>query len=103
MLGILYDHAHCDTLTLYRILMKDNVPNRNNSKFYILLTVHLDVMLVNNQPDTLFSKCIYSYFYTSICFEQQVLIIRRLSLYQYTIWYNIVWCVSVCRAGRQTL
>ena len=30
--------------------------------FYILLTVHLDVMLVNNQLDALFSKCIYFYF-----------------------------------------
>ena len=38
-------------------------------------------MLVNNQPDALFSKCIYSYFYTSTCFEQQVLIIRRANLY----------------------
>ena len=32
------------------------------TKFYILLTVHLDVMLVNNQLDALFSKCIYFYF-----------------------------------------
>ena len=61
------------------------------TKFYILLTVqHLDVMLVNNQLDALFFKCIYSYFYTSTCLEQQVLIIRRFSLYQYTIWYNIL-------------
>ena len=29
-------------------------------------------------------------FYTSTCFEQQVLIIGRFSLYQYTIWYNIL-------------
>ena len=61
------------------------------TKFDILLTVlHLDVMLVNNQLDALFSKCIYFYFYTSTCFEQQLLIIRRFSRYQYTIWYNIL-------------
>ena len=29
---------------------------------FILLTVHLDVILVNNQLDAPFSKCIYFYF-----------------------------------------
>ena len=64
---------------------------QEDKMFYIPLTVlHLDVMLVNNQLDALFSKGIYFYFYASTCFEQQVLIIRRFSLYQYTIWYNIL-------------
>jgi hypothetical protein len=46
--------------------------------FYILLTVHLDVILVNNQPDTLFLMCL---FHAPKCFEQQVLIIRRAKFY----------------------
>ena len=48
-----------------------------------ITTEALMLMLVNNQLDALFSKCIYFYFFTSTCFEQQVLIIRRFSLYQY--------------------
>jgi hypothetical protein len=53
--------------------------------FYILLTVHLDVILVNDQLDALFSMCL---FHASTRFEQQVLIIRRIKLCQYIIWYN---------------
>ena len=51
----------------------------NMLNFYILLTVHLDVILVNGQFDALFLQCIY--FNASTCFEQQVLIIRRTNLY----------------------
>jgi hypothetical protein len=47
------------------------VPNRCVS-FYILLTVHLDVILVNDQLHELFSMYL---FHTSTCFEQQLLII----------------------------
>jgi hypothetical protein len=48
-------------------------------EFYILLTVHLDVILVNDQLDAL---CFLMYlFHASTCFEQQVLIIRRAKLY----------------------
>jgi hypothetical protein len=53
--------------------------------FYILLTEHLDVILVNYQPDALFSMCLFD---ASTCFEQQVLIIRRIKLCQYIIRYN---------------
>jgi hypothetical protein len=34
-------------------------------------------------------------FHASTCFEQQVLIIRRAKLYQYIIWYNTLWWVTV--------
>ena len=56
-------------LALKRIVLKTPsvlwrniwVVNLMIEKFYILLTVHLDVMLVNSQLDALFSKCIYFY------------------------------------------
>ena len=46
--------------------------------FYILLTVHLEVILDNNQLNALFLNVL---FHASTCFEQQVLIIRRTKLY----------------------
>jgi hypothetical protein len=46
--------------------------------FYILLTVHLDAILDNDQLDALFLNV---FIYASTCFEQQVLIIRRAKLY----------------------
>jgi hypothetical protein len=54
-------------------------------EFYILLTVHLDAILVNDQLDALFSVYLFQ---ASTCFEQKVLIIRRIKLCQYTTWYN---------------
>src|SRR5215813_5864615 len=65
--------------------------------FYVLLTVHLDVILINNQLDALFSN-VFIYFNASTCFEQQVLIIRRANLYKYTVWYNTL--IGDCLAGR---
>jgi hypothetical protein len=56
--------------------------SRSVTKFYILLTVHLDVILVNDQ---------WYLFHFSTCFVQQVLIIRRTNLCQYIIWYNTLW------------
>jgi hypothetical protein len=41
-------------------------------------------------------------FHASTCFEQQVLIIRRTNLYQYIIWYNTLWWVTIRRADRIT-
>ena len=79
---LFYTHT---SYVMYPNDIKTNVYSRNCSA---LLRTYF--MLVNNQFDALFSKCIYFYFYTSTCFEQQVLIIRRFSLYQYTIWYNIL-------------
>jgi hypothetical protein len=37
------------------------------TKFYILLTVHLGIVLVNNQLDTLFSMYLFHF---STCFDQ---------------------------------
>jgi hypothetical protein len=59
------------------------MPIRNNKKnysliFYILLTVHLDVILVNDQLDALFLNVFISCLYM---FRQRVLIIRRAKLY----------------------
>jgi hypothetical protein len=45
---------------------------------YILLTVHLDAILGNDQLDALFLNVLI---YASTCFEQQVLIIRRAIVY----------------------
>jgi hypothetical protein len=58
---------------------------RGIQNFRILLTVHLDVILVNDQFDAVFSMYV---FHASTCFEQQVLIIRRIKLCQCIIWYN---------------
>jgi hypothetical protein len=33
-------------------------------------------------------------FHACTCFEQQVFIIRRTSLYHYIIWYNTLWWVT---------
>jgi hypothetical protein len=46
--------------------------------FYVLLTVHLDSILGNDQLDALFLNVFID---ASTCFEQQVLIIRRAKLY----------------------
>ena len=50
----------------------------DKNKLYILLTVHLEAIVDNNQLDALFLICL---FHASTCFEQQVLIIRRTKLY----------------------
>jgi hypothetical protein len=71
---------------------------RNRQEFYILLTVHLDVILVNDQLYTLFSMYL---FHASTRFEQQVLIIRGIKLCQYIVWYNTLWWVTVLCAGRK--
>jgi hypothetical protein len=49
-----------------------------NFMFYILLTVHLDAILGNDQLDALFLNV---FVYASTRFEHQVLIIRRAKLY----------------------
>jgi hypothetical protein len=43
------------------------------------------VILVYDQRDALFSMYL---FHASTCYEQQVLIIRRIKLCQYIIWFN---------------
>jgi hypothetical protein len=50
----------------------------NVVQFYVLLTVHLDAILGNDQLDPLFLNV---FIYASTCFELQVLIIRRAKLY----------------------
>jgi hypothetical protein len=67
--------------------------------FYISLTVHLGIILVNNLLDALF-ECIYL-FHFSTCFEQPSAHHQENQLYQYIIWY-ISLCVGdclVCRSG----
>ena len=56
-------------------------------------------ILVNNQLDALFSM--YLLFQLSTCFKHLVLIIRRVKLYQYSIWYtsHYVGDCLVCRSG----
>ena len=69
--------------------------------FYISLTVHLSIILVNNQLDALFSMYLFIYFASLHVSSNPVLIIRRIELYQYIIWY-ISPCVGdclVCRSG----
>ena len=50
------------------------------------------LILVNDQLDALFPMCL---FHASTCFEQQVLIMRRIKLCQYIIWYNTLQWVTV--------
>jgi hypothetical protein len=55
--------------------------------FYISLTVHLGIILVNNHLEALFSM----YLFISLIYmfsSNPVLIIRRIELYQYIIWYT---------------
>jgi len=54
---------------------------------YISLTVHLGIILVNNQLDALFSVYLFIYFPSLHVSSNPVLIIRRIELYQYDIWY----------------
>jgi len=60
---------------------------------YILLTVHLGTILVNNQFDALF-KCIYL-FHFSTCFEQPSAHHQENQLHQYIIWYVSYWHTRV--------
>ena len=80
------------TITMTKVITSKNIP-----EFYILLTVHLDVILVNDQLDALFSKYL---FHACTCFEQ-VIIIRRIKLCQYIFWYNTLYWVTVLCASRE--
>jgi hypothetical protein len=60
--------------------------------------VSCNLILVNDQLDALFFSVL---FYACTCLEQQVLIIRRTNVYQYIIWYNTLWWVTVWRAGQK--
>jgi hypothetical protein len=63
--------------------------------FYISLTAHLSIIHVNNQPDTLFSMYLFIYFSSLHVSSNPVLIIRRIEMCQYIIWY-ISLCVGDC-------
>jgi hypothetical protein len=56
--------------------------------FYILLTVHLGVIVVNNQLDALFSMYLFHF---STWFEQPSAHHQENQLYQYIIWYISLW------------
>ena len=60
-------------------------------EFYISLTVHLCIILVNNQLDILFSMYLFIYFTSLHVSSNTVLIIRRIEFYQYIIQY-----ISLC-------
>jgi hypothetical protein len=85
MTKVNYFIAVCFNITDVSSLQMAITPKHVAAKFYILLTVHLDVILVNDQTDALFSMYL---FHAPTCFEQQVLIIRRIKLCQYINWYN---------------
>ena len=70
------------------------------SNFYILLTVHLGIILVNNQLDAqFFCMCLFRY---STCFEQPYAHHQENQLNQYDIWYMSLYVGDrlVCRFGR---
>jgi hypothetical protein len=50
-----------------------------DSNFYILLTVHLCIILMNNQLDTQFLLCMFIYFDSVHVSSNPVLIIRRVN------------------------
>jgi len=66
-------------------------------EFYILLTGQLGIILVNNQFDAFFFK-VFIYFTALHVSSNPVLIIRRIELYQYIIWY-LSLCVVDWYAG----
>ena len=65
-------------------------------KLYVSLTVHLGVILVNNQLYAFFSIIYFTSLHVS---SNPVLIIRRIKLCQYIIWY-ISLCVGDCLVCR---
>jgi hypothetical protein len=71
--------------------------------FYVLLTAHLGIILVNDQLDAQFFFLI-CLFQSSTCFEQPRAHHQENQLYQYNFWYMSL-CVSgrlVCRSGRSS-
>jgi hypothetical protein len=69
--------------------------------FYISLTVHRGIIIVNNQLDGLLN--VFIYFPSLHVSSNPVLIIRRIEFCQYIIWYMSL-CVGdclVCRSGRK--
>jgi len=58
--------------------------------------VHLGIILVNNQLDALFSMYLFIYFTSLHVSSNPVIIIRRVEMYQYIIWYM---SLCVCRSG----
>jgi hypothetical protein len=60
--------------------------------FYVLLTVYLDIILVNDQIDAqLFPMCLFQF---ATCFEQPCAHHQENHLYQYNVWY-----ISLCVDG----
>jgi hypothetical protein len=64
--------------------------------FYILLTVHLGIIVINNQLDAQFLLYIFRF---STCFEQPCAHHQGSQLYQYNTWYM----ETVRYAGRDDL
>ena len=67
-------------------------------EFYVLLTVHLDIIFVNNQLDAQFFF-IYVYFYSVHVSGSHVLIIRRINCINtsgicHSVWMT-VWCADL--------
>jgi hypothetical protein len=61
----------------------------------------IGIILVNNQLDALFSMYLFLYFTPLHVTSIPVLIIRRIELYQYIVWYMSL-CVGdclLCRSG----
>jgi hypothetical protein len=71
--------AYCQQFCILKAAVSTETRQSLCFIFYILLTVHLDAILGNEQLDALFLNAFISY--ASTCFEQQVLIIRRTKLY----------------------
>jgi len=64
------------------------------TRFYILMTVHLSIILVNNQLDTHNFFCIYLFGF-SPCFEQPCAHHRESQFYQYNIWSATKWSLHL--------
>jgi hypothetical protein len=69
-------------------------------EFYVLLTVHLGIILVNNQLDAQFFFLVRLFQFSS-CFEQHSAHHQENQLYQYNFWYmsNCTGDRVVCRSG----
>jgi hypothetical protein len=92
----MWDVVLCSLLTYLLIVFQNPY-----TEFYILLSLHLDVIMVNDQLDALFFNVFISRLYmfrgTSAHHQEDQLV----SMCQYIIWYNTLWWVTVWCAGQE--
>ena len=97
--GIITTILHAFVFSPAQVEGSISAPVNIKGEFYVLMTVHLGIFLVNNQPDAqfFFLTCLFQF---STCCEQPCAHHQESQLYQY-IWYMSL-CIGdrlVCRLG----